>query len=38
MNQPSQQHGEETYRGSAPLGGEAAVITGADIGIGRDEV
>ena len=38
MNQPAQQHSKETYRGSAPLGGDAAVITGADIGLGWAEV
>jgi hypothetical protein len=38
MNQPAQQHGEESYRGSGRLGGKAAVITGADSGIGRAEV
>ena len=35
MNEPAQQRGEETYRGSAPLSGDAAVIAGADIGIGN---
>jgi hypothetical protein len=38
MNEPAQQRGKETYRGSAPLSGDAAVIAGADIGIGRAEV
>ena len=38
LNQPAQQHGEESYRGSGRLGGKAAVITGADSGIGRAEV
>jgi len=38
MNQPAQQPGEETYRRSAPLGDEAAVLTGPDIGVGRAEV
>jgi hypothetical protein len=38
MNQPAHQHGEETYRGSARLGGKAAVITGPDSGVGRAEV
>jgi hypothetical protein len=38
MNQPAQQHGEEAYRRSAPLGGEAALITGPGIGIGRAKV
>ena len=28
-------HGEETYRGSGRLSGKAAIITGADSGIGR---
>ena len=28
-------HGEESYKGSGKLGGRAAVITGADSGIGR---
>ncbi|MET7427332.1 SDR family NAD(P)-dependent oxidoreductase [Dactylosporangium sp. NPDC005555] len=28
-------HGDETYRGSGRLAGKAAVITGADSGIGR---
>ena len=28
-------HGEESYRGSGRLSGKAAVITGADSGIGR---
>ena len=38
MNQTAQRHGEESYRGSARLGGKPAVITGADSGIGRAEV
>ena len=38
MNQTAQRHGEESYRGSGPLGGKAAVITGADSGLGRVEV
>jgi hypothetical protein len=38
MNQPAQQHGEETHRGSARLGGKAAVITGPDSGVGQAEV
>ncbi|WP_374473027.1 SDR family oxidoreductase [Phenylobacterium sp.] len=32
---PRPDHGEETYRGSGRLEGKAAVITGADSGIGR---
>jgi hypothetical protein len=32
---PKPDHGEETYRGSGKLTGKAAVITGADSGIGR---
>jgi NAD(P)-dependent dehydrogenase (short-subunit alcohol dehydrogenase family) len=32
---PRPDHGEETYRGSGRLAGKAAVITGADSGIGR---
>src|ERR1700738_4949065 len=28
-------HGEESYRGSGRLSGKAAIITGADSGIGR---
>lgn len=38
MNQTAQRHGEESYRGSGRLGGKAAVIAGADSGIGRVEV
>jgi hypothetical protein len=38
MNQPALQYGEESYRGSGRLGGKAAVITGADSGIGRAKV
>lgn len=32
---PNPDHGEESYRGSGRLAGKAAVITGADSGIGR---
>ncbi|MFC9154640.1 SDR family oxidoreductase [Streptomyces bauhiniae] len=32
---PRPDHGEESYRGSGRLSGKAAVITGADSGIGR---
>src|SRR3954453_1930583 len=32
---PRPDHGEESYRGSGRLTGKAAVITGADSGIGR---
>jgi NAD(P)-dependent dehydrogenase (short-subunit alcohol dehydrogenase family) len=32
---PKPDHGEESYRGSGKLTGKAAVITGADSGIGR---
>jgi NAD(P)-dependent dehydrogenase (short-subunit alcohol dehydrogenase family) len=32
---PVPDHGEETYRGSGRLAGKAAVITGADSGIGK---
>jgi NAD(P)-dependent dehydrogenase (short-subunit alcohol dehydrogenase family) len=32
---PTPDHGEESYRGSGRLAGKAAVITGADSGIGR---
>jgi NAD(P)-dependent dehydrogenase (short-subunit alcohol dehydrogenase family) len=32
---PSADHGEKSYRGNAKLAGRAAVITGADSGIGR---
>ncbi len=32
---PQPHHGEESYRGSGRLAGKAAVITGADSGIGR---
>jgi NAD(P)-dependent dehydrogenase (short-subunit alcohol dehydrogenase family) len=32
---PDADHGEETYRGSGRLTGKAALITGADSGIGR---
>jgi NAD(P)-dependent dehydrogenase (short-subunit alcohol dehydrogenase family) len=32
---PRPDHGEETYRGSGRLAGKAALITGADSGIGR---
>lgn len=32
---PRPDHGEETYQGSGRLAGKAAVITGADSGIGR---
>ncbi|HEY3953389.1 MAG TPA: SDR family NAD(P)-dependent oxidoreductase, partial [Streptosporangiaceae bacterium] len=32
---PRPDHGEESYRGSGRLEGKAAVITGADSGIGR---
>jgi hypothetical protein len=32
---PRPDHGEESYRGSGRLAGKAAVITGADSGIGR---
>jgi NAD(P)-dependent dehydrogenase (short-subunit alcohol dehydrogenase family) len=32
---PKPDHGEESYRGSGRLAGKAAVITGADSGIGR---
>ncbi len=33
--QPEPDHGEESYRGSGRLAGKAALITGADSGIGR---
>ncbi len=33
--QPRPDHGEESYRGSGKLDGRAALITGADSGIGR---
>ncbi len=33
--EPRPDHGEESYRGSGRLAGKAAVITGADSGIGR---
>lgn len=33
--QPQADHGEQTYRGSGRLAGKAALITGADSGIGR---
>jgi NAD(P)-dependent dehydrogenase (short-subunit alcohol dehydrogenase family) len=33
--QPHPDHGEKSYRGSGKLDGKAAVITGADSGIGR---
>src|SRR3979409_1072496 len=32
---PRPDHGEESYRGSGRLAGKAAMITGADSGIGR---
>jgi len=32
---PKPDHGENTYRGSGRLAGKAAIITGADSGIGR---
>ena len=32
---PVPDHGEKTYRGSGRLAGKAAVITGADSGIGK---
>ena len=32
---PRPDHGEQSYRGSERLAGKAAVITGADSGIGR---
>jgi hypothetical protein len=32
---PRPDHGEESYQGSGRLAGKAAVITGADSGIGR---
>ena len=32
---PRPDHGEESYRGTGRLAGKAAVITGADSGIGR---
>src|SRR5690349_19185719 len=32
---PKADHGEQSYRGSGKLAGRAAVITGADSGIGR---
>jgi NAD(P)-dependent dehydrogenase (short-subunit alcohol dehydrogenase family) len=32
---PAPDHGEQTYRGSGRLAGKAALITGADSGIGR---
>src|SRR5579872_647811 len=32
---PQPDHGEESYRGSGKLEGKAAVVTGADSGIGR---
>jgi hypothetical protein len=32
---PTPDHGEESYRGSGKLAGKAALITGADSGIGR---
>jgi NAD(P)-dependent dehydrogenase (short-subunit alcohol dehydrogenase family) len=32
---PKPDHGEESYRGSGRLAGKAAIITGADSGIGR---
>jgi|HubBroStandDraft_1064217.scaffolds.fasta_scaffold1062763_1 hypothetical protein len=38
MNQTARRHDEESYRGSGQLGGRAAVITGADSGIGRVEL
>ena len=31
---PTPDHGEESYRGSGKLAGKAALITGADSGIG----
>jgi NAD(P)-dependent dehydrogenase (short-subunit alcohol dehydrogenase family) len=33
--EPRPDHGEESYRGSGRLAGKAAVVTGADSGIGR---
>ncbi len=33
--EPKPDHGEETYQGSGRLNGKAAIITGADSGIGR---
>jgi hypothetical protein len=33
--EPKPDHGEESYRGSGRLAGKAAIITGADSGIGR---
>lgn len=33
--EPQPDHGEESYRGSGRLAGKAAIITGADSGIGR---
>lgn len=33
--QPQADHGEESYRGTGRLAGRAAIITGADSGIGR---
>jgi hypothetical protein len=39
MDQPAQQQGEETYRGSAHgWAGKAAEITGPVSGVGRAEV
>jgi hypothetical protein len=32
---PNPDHGEHSYRGSGKLAGRAALITGADSGIGR---
>jgi NAD(P)-dependent dehydrogenase (short-subunit alcohol dehydrogenase family) len=32
---PTPDHGEQTYRGSGKLAGRAAIVTGADSGIGR---
>lgn len=32
---PKADHGEESYRGSGKLAGQAAIVTGADSGIGR---
>jgi NAD(P)-dependent dehydrogenase (short-subunit alcohol dehydrogenase family) len=33
--EPSPDHGEESYRGSGRLAGEAAIVTGGHSGIGR---
>jgi hypothetical protein len=38
MHQIAQRHGEDSHRGSGRLGGKAAVVAGADSGIGRVEI